>query len=140
MEVKEILDPKNLMIAVGAMVVLMSLMGITSGDDWAEIGWGEGNVLAHDAAYEEMWALHLMPLGVMAIGTGLFVSGKPLAQMSMLSPCVILIIFAGMGILTSDTGYGGNTPPIEMFAPALITIILTIVLGVAGYLHLNDNE
>ncbi|MGB1495698.1 MAG: hypothetical protein ACPG8U_04340, partial [Candidatus Thalassarchaeaceae archaeon] len=58
MEAQEILQPKILMIAVGAMVVVMSLMGMTSGDEWAAIGWGgEENVLAHDAAYEEMWAL-----------------------------------------------------------------------------------
>ncbi len=76
MDAKEILDPQKLMIAVGAMVVIMSLMGMTSGEEWAAVGWGgEENVLAHDAAYEEMWALHLMPLGVMAIATGLFVTG-----------------------------------------------------------------
>ena len=40
----------------------MSLWGMTHGDEWAEIGWGEGNVLAHDEAYEEMWALHLICL------------------------------------------------------------------------------
>ena len=50
---------------------------MTSGEEWAAVGWGgEENVLPHDAAYEEMWALHLMPLGVMAIATGLFVTGK----------------------------------------------------------------
>jgi hypothetical protein len=75
MEIKEILDPKNLMIATGVMVIIMSILGMTNGDEWAAVGWGgEENVLAHDAAYEEMWALHLMPLGVMAIGTGIFVS------------------------------------------------------------------
>ena len=64
MDAKEILDPQKLIIAVGAMVVIMSLMGMTSGEEWAAVGWGgEENVLAHDAAYEEMWALHLMPLG-----------------------------------------------------------------------------
>ena len=60
----------------------MSLWGMTHGDEWAEIGWGEGNVLAHDEAYEEMWALHLMPLGVMAIVTALVVTGKELAKVA----------------------------------------------------------
>ena len=82
MEIKEILDPQKFMIAVGTMVVIMSLLGMTSGEEWAAVGWGgEENVLLHDAAYEEMWALHLMPLGVMAIATGLFVTGKGLAKM-----------------------------------------------------------
>ena len=139
MDAKEILDPQKLMIAVGAMVVIMSLMGMTSGDEWAAIGWGgEENVLAHDAAYEEMWALHLMPLGVMAIATGLFVTGKGLAKMSMMAPLVIVILFAGMGALTGDTGYGAETPPMDMLAPALITILLTVMLGISGFLHKDD--
>ena len=72
MEIKDILTPKNMLITLGSIVIVMSLWGMTHGDEWAEIGWGEGNVLAHDEAYEEMWALHLMPLGVMAIVTALF--------------------------------------------------------------------
>ena len=124
MDVKEILDPQKLMIAVGVMVAILSLMGMTSGEEWAAVGWGgEENVLAHDAAYEEMWALHLMPLGVMAIGTGLFVSGRGLAQMSMMAPLVIVIIMVGMGVLTGDSGYGAEAPPMTMFAPALVTIL-----------------
>ena len=141
MDAKEILDPQKLMIAVGAMVVIMSLMGMTSGEEWAAVGWGgEENVLAHDAAYEEMWALHLMPLGVMAIATGLFVTGKELAKMSMMAPLVIVIIMVGMGVLTGDHGYGSEAPPMAMFAPALVTILLTVILGISGYLHLNDDE
>ena len=141
MDVKEILDPQKLMIAVGVMVAILSLMGMTSGEEWAAVGWGgEANVLAHDAAYEEMWALHLMPLGVMAIGTGLFVSGRGLAQMSMMAPLVIVIIMVGMGVLTGDSGYGAEAPPMTMFAPALVTILLTVMLGISGYLHLNDDE
>ncbi len=76
MDAKEILDPQKLMITVGVLTVILSIMGIMNGEQWAEYGWGEENVLAHDADYEKMWALHIMPLGVMAIGTGVFVSGK----------------------------------------------------------------
>ena len=140
MEAQEILQPKILMIAVGAMVVIMSLIGMTSGEEWAAVGWsGEENVLAHDAAYEEMWALHLMPLGVMAIATGLFVTGRELAKMSMMAPLVIVIIMGGMEALTGDSGYGAEAPPIDMFAPALVTILLTVLLGISGYLH-KDGE
>ena len=80
MEIKEILTPKNMLITLGTIVIIMSLWGMTHGDEWAEIGWGEGNVLAHDEAYEEMWALHLMPLGVMAIITAMIVTGKELCK------------------------------------------------------------
>ena len=109
-----------------------------NGDKWAEYGWGEENVLAHDADYEKMWALHMMPLGVMAIGTGIFVKGRALAQMSMLAPSVIVIIAVGMGILTGESGYSSETPPLSVMALPLLSIVLTLALGVAGYLHRDD--
>ena len=56
MEVKEILTPKNMLIALGTIVIVMSLYGMTHGDEWAEFGWGADNVQPHDEAYEEMWA------------------------------------------------------------------------------------
>ena len=139
MDAKEILDPQKLMITVGVLTVILSIMGIMNGEQWAEYGWGEENVLAHDAYYEKMWALHIMPLGVMAIGTGVFVSGKSLAQMSMLAPSVVVIIFAGMSALTGDSGYSSETPPLSVMALPLLTIVLTFVLGIAGYLH-KDGE
>ncbi len=139
MDAKEILDPQKLMITVGVLTVILSIMGIMNGEQWAEYGWGEENVLAHDADYEKMWALHIMPLGVMAIGTGVFVSGKSLAQMSMLAPSVVVIIFAGMSALTGDNGYSSETPPFSAIALPLLTIILTFALGIAGYLH-KDGE
>ena len=138
MDAKEILDPQKLMITVGVLTVILSIMGIMNGEQWAEYGWGEENVLAHDADYEKMWALHMMPLGVMAIGTGVFVTGRSLAQMSMLAPSVIVIIFVGMGVLTGDSEYSSETPPFSAIALPLLTIVLTIALGIAGYLHKDD--
>ena len=139
MDAKEILDPQKLMITVGALIIVVSFWGIMNGDKWAEYGWGEENVLAHDADYEKMWALHMMPLGVMAIGTGIFVKGRALAQMSMLAPSVIVIIAVGMGILTGESGYSSETPPLSVMALPLLSIVLTLALGVAGYLH-KDGE
>ena len=138
MDAKEILDPQKLMITVGVLTVILSIMGIMNAEQWAEYGWGEENVLAHDADYEKMWALHIMPLGVMAIGTGVFVSGRALAQMSMLAPSVVVIIFVGMGALTGDNGYSSETPPLSAMALPLLTIILTFVLGIAGYMHREE--
>ena len=139
MDAKEILDPQKLMITVGVLIIVVSFWGIMNGDKWAEYGWGEENVLAHDADYEKMWALHMMPLGVMAIGTGIFVKGRALAQMSMLAPSVIVIIAVGMGILTGESGDSSETPPLSVMALPLLSIVLTLALGVAGYLH-KDGE
>tara|TARA_B100000925_G_scaffold34114_1_gene22544 strand:+ start:933 stop:1349 length:417 start_codon:yes stop_codon:yes gene_type:complete len=136
MEVKEILAPKNMLIALGTIVIVMSLWGMTHGDEWAEIGWGEGNVLAHDEAYEEMWALHLMPLGVMAIVTALVVTGKELAKIAMFAPLVLVNMLGGMLILTSNNGYGG-TPNGVSAALAGLLMLTTVLTCVAGYLHKN---
>ena len=136
---KEIFEPKIMMIALGTVVMILSLYGIMNGDEWAEIGWGGAeNVLAHDAAYEEMWALHIMPLGVMAILTAVTVTGKELAKMAMYSPIVLVIMLGGMGILTSDNGYGGTPEGIGLILP-LIMVLLTLSTGIAGYMH-KDGE
>ena len=139
MDMKEIFEPKIMMMALGTVVMILSLYGIMNGDEWAEIGWGGAeNVLAHDAAYEEMWALHIMPLGVMAILTAVTVTGKELAKMAMYSPIVLVIMLGGMGILTSDNGYGGTPEGIGLILP-LIMVLLTLSTGIAGYMH-KDSE
>ena len=135
---KEYMQPKWWLIGVGTIFTIYTLLIYTETMDAAESGWGKGNVLAHDADYEKMWALHIMPLGVMAIGTGVFVSGKALAKMSMLAPSVVVIIFAGMSALTGDNGYSSETPPFSAIALPLLTIVLTFTLGIAGYLHRDD--
>ena len=134
MEVKEILTPKNMLIALGSIVIMMSLWGMTHGDEWAEFGWGEDNVLAHDEAYEEMWALHLMPLGVMAIVTALVVTGKELAKVAMYSPLVLVKMIGGMVILTSDNGYGGTPTGVSAVLAGLM-MIGTVLTCVSGFMH-----
>ncbi len=134
MEVREILQPKIMMIALGIIVILGSIYGMMNGEEWAETGWGADNVLAHDAAYEEMWALHIMPLGVMAILTGITVTGKELARMALYSPVVLVIILGGMGVLTSENGYGGTPEGIGMLIPILM-LLATVLTGIAGYMH-----
>ena len=140
MEVKEILTPKNMMIALGTIVIVMSLYGMTHGDEWAEFGWGEDNVLAHDEAYEEMWALHLMPLGIMAIITGMVVTGKELAKMAMFAPIVLVNLFAGMMILAGDNGYSTDPPGGITGIMGLVMILTVILTGVSGYMHKDDAE
>lgn len=140
MEVKEILAPKNMMIALGTIVVIMSLYGMTHGDEWAEFGWGADNVQPHDEAYEEMWALHLMPLGIMAIITGMVVTGKELAKMAMFAPIVLVNIFAGMMILAGDNGYSTDPPSGITGVMALVMMLTVILTGVSGYMHKDDAE
>ena len=77
-----------------------------------------------------------MPLAAMAIATGLLVKGKALAQMAMAaSASVIVFIMGGMFFITSDSGYGS-----DQGALIAIPALLVILVGVSGYLHLNDDE
>ena len=140
MEVKEILTPKNMLIALGTIVIVMSLYGMTNGDEWAEFGWGEDNVQPHDEAYEEMWALHIMPLGIMAIITGMVVTGKELAKMAMFAPIVLVNMFVGMMILASDNGYSTDPPGGITGIMGLIMMLTVILTGVSGYMHKDGTE
>lgn len=140
MDIKEILDPKKLLITIGTLVIVISILGMANSEDWAEWGWDDEPVGDHDVAYEQMWALHMLPIGVMAIGTGLFVTGKSLAQMSMISSAaVIVIIGGGMGYMTGEHGYDG-APPVGWLIIPLFTLLLTLLLGIAGYMLYKDLE
>ena len=86
-----------------------------------------------------MWALHIMPLGVMAILTAITVTGKELAKMALYSPVVLVIIMGGMGVLTNENGYGASTPEgVGMLIP-ISMLLATVLTGVAGYMH-KDGE
>ena len=138
MDIKEILDPKKLMITAGVMVVIISCIGMANSEQWAEWAWDDEPVGEHDAAYEQMWALHMLPIGLFAIGTGLFVSGKPLAQMAMLSSASVLVIVGGgMGYMTGHHGYDGTPPVIWMILP-LAALLTTLAMGIGGYLSYKD--
>lgn len=139
MEPKDVLEPKNLLIAIGLMVVVIACLGMANSEQWAEWAWDDEPVGEHDAAYEQMWALHMVPLGVMAVGTGLFVRGKPLAQMSVLASATILVVIAGgmLGYMTGKHGYDGTPPVAWVILPAL-TLLLTLVLGIVGFLKLKE--
>ena len=140
MDIKEILDPKKLLIAVGLMVIVISALGMANSEDWAEWAWDDEPVGEHDAAYEQMWALHMLPIGIMALGTGLFVTGKPLAQMSMLSSASVLVVIGGgMGYLTGHHGYDGTPPAVWMIIP-ILSLITTLLLGISGYMMYKDLE
>ena len=58
--------------------------------------------------------------------------------MAMYSPIVLVIMLGGMGILTSDNGYGGTPEGIGLILP-LIMVLLTLSTGIAGYMH-KDGE
>ena len=139
MEIKEILNPKGWLIGLGILVILLAAGNIVGSEDVAETSWGEDNIKGNEAAYEEMWALHLIPLGIMAITTGLIVKGKALSQMAMAaSGSIIVIIGGGMGFMTQRHDYGTSGGAATLIP--LIVMLLVVLLGVAGYMHKDDSE
>ena len=82
MDAKKILNPKGWLIGLGILVILLASGNIAGSEEIAKTSWGEDNIKGNEAAYEEMWALHLIPLGIMAITTGLLVKGKALSQIA----------------------------------------------------------
>ena len=88
---------------------------------------------------KEMWALHLIPLGIMAITTGLLVKGKALSQIAMTaSGTIVVVIGGGMGFMTQRHDYGTSGGAATLVP--LIVMLLVILLGVAGYMHKDDPE
>ena len=139
MDMKKILNPKGWLIGLGILVILLASSNIAGSEEVAKISWGEDNIKGNEAAYEEMWALHLIPLGIMAIATALIVKGKALSQIAMAaSGTVVVVIGGGMGFMTQRHDYGTSGGAATLIP--LIVILLVILLGVAGYMHKDDAE
>ena len=135
MDVKEIMNPKYLMVGIGSLMLVMSVFGVMDGEQMAVDMWGADNVAEHDAEYEEMWALNMMPLFAMFVVIGLLAKGKTLAQLTMAASAFsITFMGVGMMLLTSDSGYGGESSTL-MF----IIVGTAALLGISGFLH-KDGE
>ena len=80
------------MIAVGIMVVIISCLGMANSEQLN--GPGMMSQLANTMPYEQMWALHILPMGLFAIGTDCLLP-KTTAQMAMLSSASVLVIVGG---------------------------------------------
>ena len=139
MDAKRILNPKGWLIGLGILVILLASGNIAGSEEIAETSWGKDNIKGNEAAYEEMWALHLIPLGIMAITTGLLVKGKALSQIAMTaSGTIVVVIGGGMGFMTQRHDYGTSGGAATLVP--LIVMLLVILLGVAGYMHKDDPE
>ncbi len=131
MEAKEIMNPKYWMVGIGSLMLVMSVFGVMDGEQMAEDMWGADNVAEHDAEYEEMWALNMMPLFAMFVVIGLLAKGKTLAQLTMAASAFsIAFMGVGMMLLTSDSGYGGESSVLM-----IIIVGTAAMLGISGFLN-----
>tara|TARA_B100000212_G_scaffold206347_1_gene155692 strand:- start:98 stop:532 length:435 start_codon:yes stop_codon:yes gene_type:complete len=140
MEINKILNPKGWLIGLGVFVLLFSVSGVMDPESVAEMGWGEDAEITDEMlAYESMWALHMIPFGILAITTALVVKGEALAKLAITaSASVVLIIGGGMMYFTNHYGYS-NEGTLAIVLP-LVIVVATIAMGIGGYLHLKEES
>ena len=141
MEIDKILNPKGWLIGLGVFVLLFSVGGVVDPESVAEMSWGEDVEITDEIlAYESMWALHMIPFGILAITTAIVVKGEALAKLAITaSASMVLVVGGGMMYFTNHYGYS-NEGTVAMVLP-LVVMLAVVLLGVSGYLHLkNESE
>ncbi len=89
MDAKTILNPKGWLIGVGIVNILFSIMNYMMGGDVAttaleaEYGTLSDRELAVATGYEEGWGIFGIPYGVLAIASGLLLTGSDRAKMAL---------------------------------------------------------
>ena len=141
MEMNKILNPKGWLIGLGVFVLLFSVSGVMDPESVAEMSWGDDVEITDEIlAYESMWALHMIPFGILAITTAIVVKGEALAKLAITaSASMVLVVGGGMMYFTNHYGYS-NEGTAAMVLP-LVVMLAVVLLGVSGYLHLkNESE
>ena len=141
MEINKILNPKGWLIGLGVFILLFSVSGVMDPESVAEMSWGEDVEITDEIlAYESMWALHMIPFGILAITTAIVVKGEALAKLAITaSASMVLVVGGGMMYFTNHYGYS-NEGTVAMVLP-LVVMSAVVLLGVSGYLHLkNESE
>ena len=140
MEINKILNPKGWLIGLGVFVLLFATSGVLDPESVAEMSWGDDVEITDEIlAYESMWALHMIPFGILAITTALVVKGEALAKLAITaSASMVLIVGGGMMYFTNHYNYS-NEGTMAIVMP-LVVMGATIAMGVGGYLHLNEES
>ena len=158
MDTKTILNPKGWLIGVGIVSILFSLSNYMMGGDVAttafeaEYGTLSDRELSMATGYEEGWGLFGIPYGILAIASGLLLSGSDRAKMEKAIASGLLLsgsdrakmaLTAGLAFMatflalfTVSNGNGYEVP-IEQFVPLFVVLL---ALTASGYLHMNEDE
>ena len=100
----------------------------------AEYGTLSDRELSMATGYEEGWGLFGIPYGILAIASGLLLSGSDRAKMALTAGLAFMATFLALFTVSNGNGY---EVPIEQFVP-LFAVLLA--LTASGYLHMNDDE
>ena len=140
MDAKTILNPKGWLIGVGIVNILFSIMNYMMGGDVAttaleaEYGALSDRELAVATGYEEGWGIFGIPYGVLAIASGVLLSGSDRAKMALTAGLTFIVTFLALVTISNANGY---EVPMGQAAPLFVVLI---ALTASGYLHMNDDE
>ena len=130
----KVLNPKGWLMAFGLIFILLGTGNYLTAESSAETAY-PGDSTDRDVFYEQTFGLFSMALAVMALTTALVVTGRPLSILAMTSSGVMIVMMSLHYMAGEAVDYGFNDP-------ALLGVILTLIalMGVSGFLHLNDDE
>ena len=133
MDAKTILNPKGWLIAFGVLFLLAGTGNYLTAETASETAYPDPT--DRDVFYEQTFGLFTMAFAALALTTGLFVTGRELSILAMVSSGVMIMVMSLHYMAGEAVDYGYNDP-------AILGVVLTLIaiLGVSGFLHLNDEE
>ena len=140
MDAKTILNPKGWLIGVGTVNILFSIMNYAMGGDVAttaldaQYGALSERELAMATGHEEGWGIFGIPYGVLAIASGILLSGSDRAKMALTAGLTFIVTFLALVTVSNANGY---EVPMDQAAPLFVVLI---ALTASGYMHMNDDE
>jgi hypothetical protein len=98
------------------------------------MGWGE-DYTANDVFYEKAWGLSQLPISIVALVSGLMLTGRARSIMAMTIGGGFWSSMLVLYPVGTDAGYG--------FMGINMLVVITVIMGglfTSGYLHLEDEE
>ena len=119
--------------AFGLIFILLGTGNYLTAETAAEAAYPDPT--DRDVFYEQTFGLFSMALAVMALTTGLVVKGRPLSILAMTSSVVMIVMMSLHYMAGEVVDYGYNDP-------AILGVVLSLIalMGISGFLHLNDDE
>ena len=131
MEIKNYLNPKWWLIVIGAIFFILGAGNYLGAEGASENAYTDPT--DRDIFYEQTFGLFSMALGAMALSTGMFVKGRGLAMLSIISSVAVIIFL----ILHYNAGevvdYGYNNLAMTITISSILGL-----MGIGGYLHLEN--
>ena len=129
----KVLNPKGWLMAFGIIFILLGTGNYLTAETAADSAYPDPT--ERDVFYEQTFGLFSMALAVMALTTGLVVTGRALSILAMTSSGVMIVTMSLHYMAGEAVDYGYNDP-------AVLGVVLTLIatMGVSGYLHMNEDE